>query len=335
MNYKQYFLNGEWTIERSGNYTSGDNSFIYENSEGPLNGNKFGDQIWFTSQTTHGVEIFLIIQKENLGLRFSYLLPPIKKEQDQSTKFKTDQIIANMVSADKTKNKKPQEKFHVNETSQMFNTKEKLSKTGLKISQTGKKGILFINRQASQEDQTLPSWIKDFKNILIEWKRQLDSQADDIETLTNEMKRKYEDTNRRLTSSIETLTNEMNRKFEDANRGLISSIDTLTNGMNRKFEDANRRLTSSIETLTNGQMRCKHAVVSSDSCTGYCERRSSLDGRFTSTPTAIVALVKTKDSGKQSSCWITSISKNEIVIKFNKQKGAGGSLNCAYMACGR
>ena len=76
---KNYFLNGGWVVKGSGNYSAKQNSFTYFNSE--ENTNDSGQWIKFSTQLTQAVDVDLIYQTENRGVKFSYLLPPFAEKQ--------------------------------------------------------------------------------------------------------------------------------------------------------------------------------------------------------------------------------------------------------------
>lgn len=71
---KEYFLNGNWIVKGSGNYTAKQNFFLYFNPT--ENSNNSGQWIKFYNQLTQAVDVDLIYQSENHGVEFSYLLPP-------------------------------------------------------------------------------------------------------------------------------------------------------------------------------------------------------------------------------------------------------------------
>ena len=83
---REYFLNGDWVVKGSGNYSAGQNSFTYSNPKD--NSNHSGQWIKFSTQLTQAVDVDLIYQSENKDVKFSYLLPPFIKniagEQDKN-----------------------------------------------------------------------------------------------------------------------------------------------------------------------------------------------------------------------------------------------------------
>ena len=85
---KEYFLNGNWVIEGSGNYSAKGNSFSYFNHLSMNDSNESGQWIKFNTQLTQAVDVDLIYQSENKDVKFSYLLPPFIKniagEQDKN-----------------------------------------------------------------------------------------------------------------------------------------------------------------------------------------------------------------------------------------------------------
>ena len=76
---KEYFLNGDWVIEGSGNYSAKGNSFTYFSPGSMKNSTYSGQWIKFDTQLTHAVDVDLIYQSENRGVEFSYFLPPFAK----------------------------------------------------------------------------------------------------------------------------------------------------------------------------------------------------------------------------------------------------------------
>ena len=58
----RYFLNGDWFIEKGGHFSAGQNSFTYNHSNMAKDGKVHGDQIHFSSQLTHAIEVYLVVQ---------------------------------------------------------------------------------------------------------------------------------------------------------------------------------------------------------------------------------------------------------------------------------
>ena len=71
---KDYFLNGDWVVTGSGNYSARQNSFTYFNPE--ENSNDTCQWIKFNTQLSEAVDVDLIYQTKNRGVKFSYSLPP-------------------------------------------------------------------------------------------------------------------------------------------------------------------------------------------------------------------------------------------------------------------
>ena len=55
------FLNGRWKIGKSGNYSSKQNMFAYENRGFEKDG--VGDEVHFSSQLTENMEVYLLVRQ--------------------------------------------------------------------------------------------------------------------------------------------------------------------------------------------------------------------------------------------------------------------------------
>ena len=85
---KDYYFNGGWMIEKSGNYSAGVNLFQYKRPDSFQDNDTNTEYIKFTSQLSLGIQVFLIVKSSNPGVKFNYVLPPIKNSQGSLTKSK-------------------------------------------------------------------------------------------------------------------------------------------------------------------------------------------------------------------------------------------------------
>ena len=74
-NDKNYYFNGDWMVQQSGNYSAGGNLFTYEHPEDARDAASV-ERIKFASQLTRRIDVFLIVKAKNPGVKFSYVLPP-------------------------------------------------------------------------------------------------------------------------------------------------------------------------------------------------------------------------------------------------------------------
>ena len=81
---KKYFLNGNWMKEKSGNYTAKGNTFSYHGQDTVREKKAVEDQIIFTSQLSHKVDVYIVFKEKNPGILLQYVLPPIKKGKTQA-----------------------------------------------------------------------------------------------------------------------------------------------------------------------------------------------------------------------------------------------------------
>ncbi|XP_050084758.1 thrombospondin type-1 domain-containing protein 4-like [Anopheles aquasalis] len=92
-NDQQFFINGDYTISLSGQYTAAGTVFDYHRLDGLSNGSKSslrnveGITEWVTAvgPTSEPVQIFLLSQYTNPGVKYEYLLPVSANPQEPSS----------------------------------------------------------------------------------------------------------------------------------------------------------------------------------------------------------------------------------------------------------
>ena len=94
-----YFLNGNWIIQKSGNYTLKTMSFSYATPGMKTDFSSAKEQIRFETQLTRPVEACLISQSKNRGVAISYSLPPFYTAGEEPGQ---NAVVANVNVATKT-----------------------------------------------------------------------------------------------------------------------------------------------------------------------------------------------------------------------------------------
>ena len=166
---KDYYFNGGWMIEKSGNYSAGGNSFQYKRPDSFQDDGANAEYIKFSSQLTLGLHVFLIVKSRNLGVKFSYVLPPIKNSEQSltNTHEKPTTVEPKRNSYDNAAAVNPQETGQ----GKQQRTREEQPYASY-----------FFGRQNS-EGSSAPGWVKDLKNMLVKWKEQLDRVTVRIEAV--------------------------------------------------------------------------------------------------------------------------------------------------------
>ena len=172
---KDFYFNGGWMIEKSGNYSAGGNSFQYKRPDSFQDGGANTEYIKFTSQLSLGIHVFLIVKSSNPGVKFGYVLPPIKNSQEDLTNAQTE-VHATV---------EPKRVSDVNEAGgggggggggagvephEDDREKQQQTKRG-----TQSYAPYLLGRQ-NGVSSAAPSWVKDLKSMLVKWKEQLDKQ---------------------------------------------------------------------------------------------------------------------------------------------------------------
>ena len=181
LRWKNYNFNGGWIIRRSGNYTAGSNLFTYERPDDPREGgNGSAESIRFASQLTHGIDVFLVVKAKNPGVKFSYVLPPIRTPRAGPTKAAS---ISNETREDADK---------------MGGNADKVAGNADKVAgivsrddrddRNVARGVANIMmqpyfRQAAAGKSDKPGWVYDLQNMMVKWKQELERQGRRINSL--------------------------------------------------------------------------------------------------------------------------------------------------------
>ena len=167
------FFNGGWMIKKSGNYSAGGNSFQYKRPDSSQDDGDTTEYIKFTSQLSLGIHVYLIVKSSNLGVKFNYVLPPIKNSQEGLTKVNTQTVEQATVEPKRVSD----ENEAGVEPHEDYRGKQQGSKRGEQSY-----APYLLGRQ-NGDGSSAPSWIQDLNKMLLKWKEELDKQIKESQRL--------------------------------------------------------------------------------------------------------------------------------------------------------
>lgn len=186
---KFFFLNGDWKIQKSGNYTIHHNAFNYLNAY-VSKGETAGDQVQFYTQLTHSMEVYLIIQSKNMGVNIRYQLPQ-QQHEVMSQKYANKPTISSNGTVIKAGSESEASDFA--ETVKLGHDRRHSNPMPYKTRLNAKKSSwLPLQYQAdSALGSSRPAWVNDLHNIMNSW-------FHDLEEMKKTMKARKEEVDGRL-----------------------------------------------------------------------------------------------------------------------------------------
>ena len=243
--HKSFFLNGGWTIQRCGNYTINGNTFSYTSSD-VFKKEKTGDQIQFFTQLSRSLEVYLIVQSINTGVRITYQLPQQSNEEEIKSNLKnsvTEKVSTiQPVSAEVNAYQKDNEFRDIPAAESVSSNKKRTSPVALSMIDDSS---LKVNKQtwnqfdSTSQDTSRPKWVNELKDIMNLWQKDLADLKGSLLENTNRINDKLKSLEGRasqIETNIDTMVENMAENTEKTDARLTtidSSIKTVDRKMNR------------------------------------------------------------------------------------------------------
>ena len=219
--HKLFFLNGDWTIQSSGNYTVDGNTFSYTSSN-VFKGEKTGDQVQFFTQLTHSLEVYLIVQSRNTGVWINYQLP--RQSNEKEIEFNQKNTEEERMSNSAAVKSKHDEYGAIHATE---STKERPNSAALSSDETSlvvKKPTWWHHKSqvdSTPHDTSRPKWLDELKDIMNLWR-------EDLADLKASLLEKTKKINDRLLS-LEDRASRIETNMNTMKRDIYASLNRIDN----------------------------------------------------------------------------------------------------------
>ena len=233
--HNSFFLNGDWTIQSGGNYTINGNTFSYTSSD-VFKGEKTGDQVQFFTQLTHALEVYLIVQSRNTGVKIIYQLPHSSDEKKKNfnqknslnEKISTKQPVSAAVSIKST-----DEEFEgILAAESVSSNKKKKNSAGLSMLddsslETNKPSWWHRKSQvdSTSKDSSRPRWVNELKHIMNLWRKGLADVKASLKIL--------EDRASRIETNINTMKTNINARLNSIDNTIVAMKATSADNLRR------------------------------------------------------------------------------------------------------
>ena len=171
---KKFFLNGDWIIDEGGNYTIKKTSFVYETRDMTStneSSDKFFNRVSFKSTLSGELEVYLLAQRPNTGLEYSFFLPP------KATTAATS-VPSNASKAFQTNAQMDQDQAEDDDSVSAGSKSSRQNGVYQNFP-----GLAYPRLDASPLASSAPWWIADFNNVMKLWLKRLEKAEKEISWL--------------------------------------------------------------------------------------------------------------------------------------------------------